>query len=131
MKIEAHEEKAERIMRSLAKCTSGDYEAVIEGAMLAGTHWFNIALHRYGVTAADDDVMHAEYLTGALRLKLSLVIPGLTAALDEIENARPRFVRGDVQGGNEVATRCLQLLSNLRDFARTAVPFKDQLPSGT
>ncbi len=131
MKIEAHEAKAERIMRSLAKCTTGDYEAVIEGAMLAGTHWFNIALHRYGVTGTDDDVMHAEYLTGALRLKLSLVMPGLTAALDEIENARPRFVRGDVHGGDEAASRCLELLFKLRDFARTTVSYRSGLPLGT
>jgi hypothetical protein len=122
VKIEAHEAKAERITRSLAKCTPEDYEAVIEGTMLAGTHWFNVALHRYGVTAADDDVMHAEYLIGAVRLKLSLIAPTLTAALDEIENARPRFVRGDVSGGGEVAIRCLQLLSTLRDFARNATP---------
>ena len=131
MKIEAHEAKAERIMRSLAKCTAEDYEAVIEGAMLAGTHWFNVALHRFGASAADDDVMHAEYLTGALRLKLSLIEPNLTAALDEIENARPRFVRGDVSGGSEAATRCLELLSTLRNLAQKATPYRSRLPLGT
>ena len=130
MKIEAHEAKADRITRSLAKCTPEDYEAVIEGAMLAGTHWFNVALHRYGVTAADDDVMHAEYLTGAVRLKLSLIAPNLTAALDEIENARPRFVRGDIAGGSGVAVCCLKLLSTIRGFARDAKPYRNGLRPG-
>ena len=30
----------------------------IEAAMLAGTHWLNLALHRMGVTALQTDVLH-------------------------------------------------------------------------
>ena len=40
MKIDEHRAKALAIERSLARCTTADYETVIEAAMLAGTHWF-------------------------------------------------------------------------------------------
>ena len=59
MNVEAHRAKAESIERSLARCTTADYEIVIEGCMLAGTHWFNMALHRTGLLPEDQDAMHA------------------------------------------------------------------------
>ncbi len=124
MSPEQHEAKAERITRAMDKLTECDYEMVIEAAMLAGTHWFNIAMHRFGLTAFDDDVMHAEYLTGALRLKTSLVAVNLTEALDEIEQLRPLFVRGDVPNGEAAARRCIELLEVLRVQAKMARPFK-------
>jgi hypothetical protein len=73
----AHRAKAERIEASLAKCHADEYEAVIEATMLAGTHWFNLALHALDLTTAHEDVLHAEYMTGAQRLKLSLIEPAL------------------------------------------------------
>lgn len=124
MTPEQHLAKAERITRAMEKLKPTDYEMQIEAAMLAGTHWLNIAVHRYGLTEAKDDVIHAEYMSGATRLKLSLVAPGLAEALDEIEQARPLFVRGDAPGGEAVAARCLERLRQLRAAAEGARSFR-------
>ena len=126
MTPEQHRMKAERITRAMQKLKTTDYEMLIEAAMLAGTHWLNVALHRYGLTRPEDDVMHAEYLTGAARLKLSLVAPGVAEALDEIEQSRPRFVRGDAPGGEAAAIRCLQRLRDLHTAAEEARAFRPE-----
>jgi hypothetical protein len=117
MTPQQHQAKAERIERSLAKCSPAQSEIVIEAAMLAGTHWFNAALHRLGYFPPEKDVMHAQYLSGADRLKLSLLYPDMLGALDEIEAFRPGFVRGDLEGGVKAAERSLQLLAALRTAA--------------
>ena len=52
MMPECHAAKALRIERSLRKCCDEDFEAVVEGAMLAGTHWFDAALHRMSLTGS-------------------------------------------------------------------------------
>ncbi len=117
-----HAARAARIERSLRKCSNRDYEAVIEAAMLAGTHWFNVALHRMGLTPDSEDVMHAEYMTQALRLKLSLSARSILDALDAIEAFRPGYVRGDVSGGIAAAARCRRLLATIRVAARGAKP---------
>jgi hypothetical protein len=124
MTPEQHRDKAERITRAMEKLKPGDYEMLIEAAMLAGTHWLNVALHRFGLTQPQDDVMHAEYMTGAMRVKLFLVAPGLAEALDEIEQSRPRFVRGDVPDGEVAAARCVERLRQLRAAADMARPFR-------
>ena len=126
MTPEQHLAKAERITRAMEKLKPADYEMLIEAAMLAGTHWLNTAMHRYGLTEAKDDVMHVEYLTGASRLKLSLVAPGLAEALEAIEQSRPGFVRGDVPGGEAAAARCLERLRELRAAAEGARPFRPE-----
>src|SRR5688572_13912542 len=95
VKIDAHQTKAERIERSLAKCTLSDYETVIEGAMLAGTHWFNVLLHRMALRGVENDAMHAEFIPHGERRKLSVAIPRELQALDEIERLRTTHVRGD------------------------------------
>lgn len=105
------------------KCRDEDYEAVIEGAMLAGTHWFNMALHRMGLTEETDDALHAQYLTQAMRLKIALISKAMLDALDEIEDHRPRFVRGDLEGGAAGAARCRALLSVIRSIALSAKPY--------
>jgi len=120
MTPDQHLAKAERIANSLAKLTTADYELVIEAAMLAGTHWFNAAAHRHGITSSDDDVMNVEYLPRALRVKISLIAPGLTELVEEIEQFRPIFVKGNVADGEAAAKRCGELLDHLRDRARTA-----------
>jgi hypothetical protein len=79
---ELHQKKAERIVRSLGKCSPSDYEAIIEGAMLAGSHWFNLALHGYGLLPPVQDVMNAVFLTKAERMRVSLVAPELVEALE-------------------------------------------------
>lgn len=124
MTPEQHRDKAERITRGMEKLKPADYEMLIEAAMLAGTHWLNIALHSFGLTEPQNDVMHAEYMSGATRIKLSLVAPGLAEALDEIEQSRPRFVRGDVPGGEVAAARCVERLRQLRAAADMARPFR-------
>ena len=48
MRAHAHRRKAERISRSLAKIGPDDYEVMIDGALLAISHWLNYALHRAG-----------------------------------------------------------------------------------
>ncbi len=122
-----HREKAERIEAALKKLTVADYEAVIEATMLAGTHWFNIALHELKLTAADADIMHAQYLAGDLRLMISLLAPAMLAAMDEIEMLRPRFVRGNVAGGDEAARRALTLLETIRQAANSAARSNNEL----
>jgi len=122
MNPELHRSKAERIARSLEKCTAADYEALIEGAMLAGTHWFNYALHAYGLRAPEQDVMHAEFLTKAERAKLVLVSQELVEALEEIEASRAMFVRGSAAGGEEMGRRALGLLNRIRSIALSAAP---------
>ena len=119
-----HREKAAHIEAAMKKLTVADYEAVIEAAMLAGTHWFNSALDAMKLTAVDADVMHAQYLAGDLRLKISLVAPAMLNALDEIEMLRPRFVRGNVAGGEEAARRALALLETIRQTAASVRTFK-------
>lgn len=121
---ELHRNKAERIARSLGKCSPGDYEAVIEGAMLAGSHWFNFALHAFGLRPHDRDVMHAEFLTKAERLKISLVASQMVEDLEEIETSRALYVRGAAPGGEQMARRALMLLDRIRETALSAKPLR-------
>jgi hypothetical protein len=120
----AHRAKAERIEASLEKCRADEYEAVIEATMLAGTHWFNVALHALELTAGQDDVLHAEYMTQAQRQKLSLIEPALLQALDFIERSRAGHVRGNLEGGLEVAGECRDRLSVIREIALKATSFR-------
>ena len=120
MNIEAHEAKAERIERSLGKCTTADHETVIEGAMLAGTHWFNVLLHRRGLRRADDDAMHAEFLSVGERRKLALAVPRELDALDEIERLRTTHVRGDMPNGAQASKSAFECLARLRRAAVSA-----------
>ena len=119
-----HQEKAERMTRSLAKCHPSDHEAVIEGAMLAGSHWFNLGLHHLGVFPPDRDVMHAEFLSKVERLKIGLAAPDMVEALEEIEAMRALFVRGTVPGGEEAARRALCCLDRVRAAALAARPIR-------
>jgi hypothetical protein len=117
VKIDAHQAKAQRIERSLAKCTLSDYETVIEGAMLAGTHWFNVLLHRRALRDVENDAMHAEFISHGERRKLSLAIPDALRALDEIEALRTTHVRGDMPDGEQAAKTAFQSLAVLREAA--------------
>lgn len=118
MTPEKHRDKAERIERSLAKCGPADYEMKIEAAMLAGTHWLNAALHRRAVTAPDADVVHTYLLTVNEYRRLCVADHALLAALSEIEDFRPAFVRGNVAAGEEAAGRALALLALIRNKAK-------------
>jgi hypothetical protein len=119
MNVEAHRAKAQSIERSLERCTTDDYETVIEGCMLAGTHWFNIAMHAAGLLPVERDAMHAEFLTVGQRRKVACVMPEALAALDVIESMRTLHVRGDLPGGEVAARRALASLDQLRQVAVT------------
>ncbi|HSW18555.1 MAG TPA: hypothetical protein VLJ86_15150 [Ramlibacter sp.] len=118
MTPENHRDKAERIERSLAKLTDADWEIRIEAAMLAGTHWVNHVLHQTGVTATSEDMVHASMCLVAMLRKYKLAEPELIAQLEEIEELRPQFVRGDMDGGVDAAHRALALLGLMGDRAR-------------
>ncbi|MBI3372555.1 MAG: hypothetical protein HY017_12495 [Betaproteobacteria bacterium] len=114
MKPEEHRAKAGRIERSLAKCGPADYEMKIEAAMLAGTHWLNLALHRRGVTPPQTDILHTYMLTVNELRKYRVADERLVDALSEIEDIRPGYVRGNLPGGEKAAERALELLAQLR-----------------
>ena len=69
MTPEQHDALASRIFTSLQKVTVADYEAVIEASMLAGTHWFNSALHTMGLSTPEHDALHVEYMVVHERTK--------------------------------------------------------------
>ena len=115
-----HRAKAARIERSLAKCGPGDYEMQIEGAMLAGTHWLNLALHSLGVTPPHTDVMHTYLLTVNELRKYRVADAALLDALGQIEDLRPPYVRGNFPGGEKAADRALALLATIRQKALAA-----------
>ncbi|SEB13441.1 hypothetical protein [Variovorax sp. YR216] len=113
-----HREKAERIERSLAKLTGSDWEIRIEAAMLAGTHWVNHVLHRVGASEMPEDVVHASMCMVSVLRKYKLAEPEPIARLEEIEELRPLFVRGDMSGGADAADRALALLGSIAERAR-------------
>jgi hypothetical protein len=109
-----HRSKAARIERSLASLDDAQFEAVIEGAMLAGTHWFNVLLHRTAIVPEQADAMHAEFMTAGVRRKVAVLLPAALAALDEIEALRTTHVRGDMPDGPGAARRARACLAVLR-----------------
>ena len=117
MDFEQHIAAAARIERSLQKCTALDWEMKIEGAMLAGTHWLNAALHRMGVTKPAGDVFHSYLLTVNEYRRLCVAADETVRALSEIEDLRPPFVRGNWPGADAAADRALALLSVIRSRA--------------
>jgi len=124
MKIAAHLAKAGRIVASLDRCSPADYETVIEGCMLAGTHLFNLLLHDAGLRGEDHDAMHSEFIGAGERRRIAVRLPGALAALDEIEALRTGHVRGDLPGGEAAAKRALRALAELRRQA-AALPPRD------
>jgi|RhiMethySRZTD1v2_1073278.scaffolds.fasta_scaffold83687_2 hypothetical protein len=112
-----HRLKAERIERSLAVLDPMHFEAVIEGTMLAGTHWFNILLHRHSLAPETADAMHAEFMSQGVRRKVGLHMASALAAIDEIEALRTTHVRGDMPNGPNAARRALACLAILREEA--------------
>ncbi|MBO04277.1 MAG: hypothetical protein CL731_04585 [Chloroflexi bacterium] len=120
MTPEFHREKAIKITRAMRHFTTREYEAVIEGCMLAGTHWFNVALHKYGINPPAKDVMHAEYVHPGDRTRINLVLPQALKALDEIEAFRALYVRGNVKNGGRAARRALKNLDIIKKTAQGA-----------
>ena len=129
MRAERHRFLAERIERAVVHCGDRDWEMKIEAAMLAGTHWANYALHNHGVSPEDEDIVHTSMLVVNTLRKYSIVEPDLLRALGDIEELRPLFVRGDVDGGADAAQRALALLSEISARAlESELPTTRRLP---
>jgi hypothetical protein len=120
MNIEQHLAAAGRIERSLRKCSAEDVEMQIEGAMLAGTHRLNAALHRMGATQSANDVLHTYLLTVNEYRRLCVADNEMVRALSEIEDLRPPFVRGNMPGAQAAADRARALLSVICSKATAA-----------
>lgn len=117
MDIDAHMAIARRIEASMQKCEATDYEMTIEAAMLAGTHWLNVLLHKLGTTPPQQDVFHSYLLTVNEFRRLAVAAEKPLAALAAIEDNRAPFVRGNHAGGEAAAERALTLLSLIRASA--------------
>jgi len=110
MNVQKHKEKALRIERSLAKCVPGDFEIRIEAAMLAATHWANLAFHAKRVTPEDQDVMHSYMLTINEYRRLSAADNRLIGLLAEIEDLRG----GDIaESAHEATERLMEKILEL------------------
>lgn len=121
MSPDVHAARAERIAASIGRCETGDYEVVIEGAMLAGADWLNAALHAAGLAPPERDAMHSEFLTLGERRRIAVVLPSLVECLDEIEEMRAPYSRGAEAGGPEAGLRAIALLDRIRAIARDAM----------
>ena len=123
MKAERHRAKAERLERSLAKCRPGDYEMIIDGAMLAVTHWINMAFHTLALTDDDSDVVHAYFETAFDRQHFGLVAGAeFLDGLEGIETLRPLHARGNVVGGEAAGRRALDILQSIRKYSLALDP---------
>ena len=122
MKRQDHIKKAERFSRSLERCGADDWEAPIEGAMLAATHWVNLALHEVGILPTDRDMIHTDYLTGADMVRFGLVAEELVQAIHDIEDLRAPHVRGAHPGGREAGEKAVELLEVVRREALAVRP---------
>jgi hypothetical protein len=120
--VDAHRAKAEAIERSLGRLTPADHEAVVEGCMLAGTHWLNLLLHSNGLSVAEQDAMHAEFMSLGERRKAMLVVPAAIEAMDRIEALRTTHVRGDLPDGEGAARQAIACLRVLREMADARRP---------
>ena len=121
MSPENHRLKAERIEHSLTKLTPADWEIQIEAAMLAGTHWVNFVLHQTGISADNEDMVHASMTTVSMLRKYTLAEPAMIEHLEKIEELRPLFVRGDIANGAQAGQRALHLLNAIGARARELI----------
>ncbi|MEG0922935.1 MAG: hypothetical protein RSD57_17725 [Comamonas sp.] len=121
MSPENHRLKAERIEHSLTKLTPSDWEIQIEAAMLAGTHWVNFVLHQTGVNSVHEDMVHASMTTVSTLRKYKLAEPAMIEHLEEIEELRPLFVRGDLPNGAQAGHQALLHLQAIGARARELI----------
>jgi hypothetical protein len=121
---EEHIAKAKRIEASLRRLSASDFEIRIDGAMLAATHYTNLALHRLGLTKPDRDIIHTEFLRVIDYRRFSAAAPVLVHTLEEIENLRPPYVRGDAPDGAAAGERALELLQIVCKEATTVTPLQ-------
>jgi hypothetical protein len=122
MTPEAHQRKAERIERSLLHLSGSDYEMRVEGAMLAATHYTNMALHILGLTPRDHDIIHTEFLQVIDYKRFRVAAPRLLEALEGLESLRAPYVRGAAPEGPIAGEKALQLLDVARSEAKCVRP---------
>ena len=96
MHIRDHLEKARRIDAVLQELDlEDDFEMMVEGFMLVGTHFVNGALHAKNITHENWDLLHGDKPSlDDLKTVVDTDIQDSLAALKIIEDARPVFVRG-------------------------------------
>lgn len=121
MQIKEHVSKAERITSSLAKCDASDYETLIEGAMLAATHWFNAALHAKDIRPVQQDAMHGTKLTVEEHKRCETLLEGLVEALEVLEELRSPYVRGAEPRGEEAGALAMEKLAFIAARARNLI----------
>jgi len=121
MQIKEHVRKAERITSSLEKCDANDYEALIEGAMLAATHWFNAALHGKGIRPTEHDVMHGTKLTVEEHKRCETLLEGMVEALEVIEELRSPYVRGAEPHGEMAGALAIEKLKCIAATTRKLI----------
>jgi hypothetical protein len=122
MSPEAHIKKAERIERSLRRLTGRDHEMQIDGAMLAATHYANMALHILGLTQPKRDMIHTEFLQVIDYKRLRVAASALLEAVEGIEALRAPYVRGAHPGGSAAGAKALRLLEVVRSEAKRVAP---------
>ena len=128
MTPQQHRYKADRILRSLEKCDISDYEMIIEGAMLAGGHLFNAALHEMGFFPPSRDVLHMAKLSLEDYWRLRALAPTLVNSFFEIEELRSPYVRGAEPDGEVGARLALALLEAVKLASCNVKPHGMLLP---
>jgi len=91
---------------------------VIEGAVLAGAHALNAAIHAMGYFPPSRDILHVTKFPLEDYWRLRAIVPTLIDAFYELEELRAPYVRGaqcDGESGGRVA---LQLLETIRQEAQ-------------
>lgn len=129
MESEMHRQKAERLASSVSRCPLSDYETVIEGALLAAGHWFNLALHEMDFYPPSRDVLHLTKLPMEDYFRIQAVAGDLLRAFDELEELRSPYVRGNEPHGEAAAARSLELLGDIRRMAASVRPHEIALPA--
>lgn len=117
MKIKEHIEKARRIDATMAGKLNRDqdYELVLEGYMLAGTHWLNAILHKYGVTAEGCDLLHSN--KPVLEIPIPEPLRPLFEAMRYIEDLRPGYLRGLKPWSVQDGRKCADSYQRVKAFA--------------
>ena len=113
MKIDDHLQKLRGMEKTLKKLDEEtDYETIVELCMLISAHYVNAALHKLRITPADRDIKHNK-LAGEIERRRVREL-GVRAAIDTLEQLRPRHVYGRGSDGG-VAKRALKMIGEVRE----------------
>src|SRR5262245_39176910 len=117
MRIQDHVEKARRIEATMTGKLDrdGDYELVLEGYMLAGTHLLNAILHKLAVTKEDFDLLHSD--KPVLEAPVETRLQPFFAAMRYIEDLRPGYLRGLKPWRTEDGKGCAEMYEKVKRLA--------------